>query len=215
MKSKKLAIYLICFICLPSLLFSAWALREEQSSNLFIEDFEYIDDIDQSIWWFADKVKPFLILGSKDSKGKRWLRLTGISNNWYVGSFGKWIAHDATQYNALRVLIRGTGSQSGRLSIMLDQDNSHHCNLEVDKNWEPIHDDRFEYNLKINWLGWRMLTIPIDEFYISNPRAGIGFWDPEAKDGSCGLRDIQFVLFTTDKIGKTDIGIGKIELIKY
>jgi hypothetical protein len=212
MKFQKLMV-LVLFVLL---IFLVPALKAEE---LLIENFEDGNYNNQPNWWNFDAIQLGIVPNTKDgpiSLGQYWLNLGGSATNWYVGGLGTEVKVDATKYDGLQLDVYGTGARSGRLKIELYDDDNNNGEIEQDetKNYAPIYDDRFIYEKRVDWSGWKTLTIPFSEFKDDNPGVGDDQWNPDQKNGSGGLINLQFILIATSKNGRIDLGLDNIKFIK-
>jgi len=185
---------------------------EARQGVLVIEDFESGNFLKKdSTWWIFDNLtaKPGPGQNSRYS-----LELIGIARDWYVGGIGKYIGKDASEYNSFDMDIYGTGKESGVIKIELYDDDNGNWQIEQDpkKGYAPIYDDRFVYELKVDWNGYKHVSIPISEFVDNNPEAGDNIWNPQQIGGSGGLIQMQIVASAVGKTGKVSMKIDNIEL---
>jgi len=178
---------------------------------LVIEDFESgnFNKKDTS-WWVFDNLSAKLAPG-KDSRYS--LELKGNARDWYVGGIGKYIGQDVGKFNSFDMDVYGAGKESGVLKIELYDDDNGNWQIEQDpkKGYAPIYDDRYVYELKVDWNGYKHVSIPISEFLDNNPEAGDNVWNPQQIGGSGGLLQMQIVANAVSKTGKVNMRIENIE----
>ncbi len=185
---------------------------KERIGVLIIDDFE--DGQYAKKWWAFDNVTLSIVPG----KGSRYaLQIKGFTRDWYVGGIGSYLAkpnQDVSKYNSLDLNISGSGPNSGTLRIELYDDDNGNWQIEQDpkKGYAPIYDDRFVYELKIDWSGFKHLAIPFYEFVDNNPEAGDNVWNPQQIGGSGGLIQMQIVIIAPSKADKINLAIDNLEL---
>ena len=98
------------------------------------------------------------------------MQITGKQDNWYVGGCGTYFAVDTSNYNAIKLLVRGYGPKSAVLIIELYDDDNNNYELEPHEtvSSEVKADDKFIHTVKINWEGWKVVIIPFDQFVDGN-----------------------------------------------
>ena len=176
-----------------------------------IDNFEEGKEKINSDWWTFGNIS----LQTVSGKDLRYaLQIKGAAHDWYVGGIGKYIGKDASKYSSLDMDVFGSGRESGILKIELYDDDNGNWQIEQDpkKGYAPIYDDRFVYQLKIDWNGFKHVSIPFSEFVDNNPNEGDNIWDPQQSNGSGGLIQMQFIVNAASKTGRVDIAIDNIEL---
>ena len=164
-----------------------------------------------SDWWTFGNISLQLVSG----KNSRYaLALTGSTRDWYIGGIGFYIGKDASKYSSLDMDVYGTGKDSGTLKIELYEDDNGNWQIEQDPNkgYAPIKDDRFVYELKVDWNGFKHISIPFSEFVDNNPESGDNVWNPQQAGGSGGLTQMQFIVSSTSKTGAVNLALDNIEL---
>jgi len=177
-------------------------------------------------WWTFD-IEKAQIASNKELKagdekvasqvGNYSLLLSGMAKNWYAGGCGTYLAkekQDLSKYNYLSLDIYGNGPGSGTLKIELLDDDNNNWQVEQDpaKNYAPVYDDKFVYEVKVDWTGWKRVLIPIADFSDENPLIGDDIWNPYQLGGSGGLLQMQFIcLASTDK-GKVNYNVDNVML---
>ncbi len=143
------------------------------------------------------------------------LHLTGMTENWYIGGLGTFVGVDGTQFSAVKMVIKGSGKKSGVLKIEFYDDDNQNWEIEQDSVKSiPQYDDRWAFNLNVDWTGWKIVIIPFNEFYDDNPLVGDDKLNPDQKDGSGGLLQMQAIALSPTKRGSLDIKVDSIRLIK-
>ena len=61
-----------------------------------------------------------------------------------------------------------------------------------------VYDDKFVYNIVVDWEGWRVVIVSLDSFKDANPLFGDNIWNPYHTGTSGGLLQLQLLLFATD-----------------
>jgi len=173
-----------------------------------VDDFEDGTFLKSPEWWVFDNIDLTIT-----SDKKLWIR--GKASDWYVGGLGTYLftpGKDLSKYSAMDLDIWGTGPHSGTLKIELYDDDNGNEQIEQDpkKGYAPIYDDRFSYELKVDWKGYRHVSIPFFEFVDNNPDAGDNVWNPQQMRGSGGLLQMQLIVVATSKTGRVDMTIDNI-----
>jgi hypothetical protein len=177
-------------------------------------------------WWTFDLPKVEAV-SNKELKGgdeliaaevgNFSLLLNGPAKNWYGGGCGTYIAkegQDLSKYTNFSLDIFGTGPASGTLKIELADDDNNNWQVEQDpaKNYALTKDDKFVYEVKIDWNGWKRVSIPLADFTDENPLVGDDIWNPAQTNGSGGLLQVQFVTLASSEKGKVNFNVDNISL---
>lgn len=187
-----------------------------------IDDFEDGTIVEEPAWWtfgninaFASNAQSYKGDPLQQYLGKYALALKGNTKDWYVGGLGTYAGKDASRYTHLKIMIYGNGPKSGRLTFQLYDDDNKNYILEqdVENNYEPIFDDKFEFTQNVSWKGWKVMLIPLANFKDVNPTVGDNKWNPDTKDGSGGLLHFQIVVLSDDKEGTIDMAIDDIKFV--
>jgi hypothetical protein len=153
-----------------------------------------------------------------ETTGNYSLALSGPAKNWYVGGMGTYLARpaqDLSKYVNFKMDVYGNGPGSGSMKIELIDDDDNNWVVEQDptKSFIPTKDDRFSYEVRVDWEGWKRILIPIADFVVDNPTAGDGIWNPAQANGSGGLLQMQIVCLATTSNGKVNINLDNLALL--
>ncbi len=225
MKKKELFILAtILLVSLPLILGSGGPPpeREEEAYPTLIENFEDGDMTKNPSWWKFDDVelkvdRSFKFKGGDSAiegqTGEYILKIDGSTTKWYVGGFGSYIAKDASGYNAITMDIYGTGRGSGKVKIELYDDDNNNMQIEQDtKTYAPLKDDRFIYEIDVNWTGWKRVKVPFASFKDDNAGVGDDKLNLDTMQGSGGLLHLQIIIVGADETSTVNLGIDNIEL---
>jgi hypothetical protein len=186
---------------------------------ILIDNFEDGDILQAPNWWKFDNVK-FAVKDATAFKikplGKYVLQVGGKANGWYVGGFGAYLAQPVDKYSHLQLDVYGSGKESGTLKIELYEDDNGNKQIEQDiaHNYIPTKDDKWQYELKIDWKGWKQIAIPFTEFTLANAGVGNGVWDPDDKNGSGGLVNVQFIVVGATETSDVNFSLDNIKIVK-
>ena len=205
------------------LILGAFVFAEEAKTwNGDVDNFEDGNIAEAPAWWTFGNSEQKPVATTEWDKdplskylGKFALKITGEAKDWYVGGMGTYLGVDASAFNYVKIYVCGTGPDSGKLTVQLyDDDNGNYVlEQDVDKNYEPLNDDRFEYSINVNWKGWKPFLIPISSFKDTNPKVGDNIWNPDHKNGSGGLLHMQFIFLANTKTGSIDMAVDNIKLM--
>lgn len=191
-----------------------------------VDDFESGSIKSPREWWTFELKKAEAVSNSdlKDGDaqvaaavGKYSLQLAGTCKNWYAGGAGTYLAkegQDLSKYTNFQMDVYGNGPGSGTIKIELVDDDAHSWSIETDpaKNYMPTKDDLWSYELKVDWQGWKRVSIPFADFVVENPGAGDGIWNIQQTNGSGGLLQMQLIcLGSTDK-GNINFNVDNVAL---
>lgn len=182
------------------------------TARMVIDDFDDGNVSASPEWWVFDKV--ILSFDEVKGYGESTLFVKGKTSNWYVGGLGTYLAKDAAEYNYVAISVFGEGENSGKIKIQLYDDDNNTTQLEQDEKWEPTADDRFEYEVDVNWLGWKDLEIPVSSFKDTNTGIGDDTYNPNIDNGSGGLLHFQLIFNSPYESGEIDMKIDNIKMIK-
>lgn len=217
----KMKIKLIFSLILIGFLLSAFASPPPEEKvyeeSLIIEEFEDENYNKEPEWWVFDNL--ILTIVKHPAKDKYSLSVKGKAENWYIGGIGTYLAkgdQDLSQYSYLELEIYGYGTSSGKISIEFYDDDNLNWQIENDpeKGFEPLYDDKFIYEIKVDWSGWKKVLIPIIEFKDQNPEIGDNVWNPQQTKGSGGLTQMQLIILADSKKGEANFIIDNIKFCK-
>ncbi len=215
MKNNKLIFAaLISLILLPMLSFAALAMSVAPQSNPpapFNNEY-YFQAVKLSPKWWSFRAKTNIRSGSLTSEG---LDVQGTAENWYVGGTGVYVGIDATKYTHFEMDVWGESQRPSSLKVELYDDDNGDNQIALDANGNPVNDDRFVYLQKVDWDGWKRVSIPVAAFKDDNPGIGDDVWNPSKVNGKGGLIQIQFILLASTITGEAHVKIKNIELIRY
>jgi len=197
-------------------------------SNVYmIDDFEDGDYTSNPEWWKFDNVN-LKVVENKDYQNgeqtslneikKYSLNINGTCTDWYCGGMGTYTARkgmDFSRYNAYQMDVYGNGAGSGTIKIELNDDDNGNWQIEQDpkKGYSNLYDDKFVYNVIVDWRGWKRLSIPIADFVDENPGIGDDIWNPEQEGGSGGLIQMQMIYIGPKKAGNIRFNIDNVSLV--
>jgi len=180
---------------------------------LLIDDFE-----DGSIklnpeWWTFD-IQKCQVASNESNKT---LLLQGKAKNWYAGGIGTYLAKEKTdlsKYQDVQLDVYGHGA--GTLKIELADDDNGNWDYEQDpnNNWNPIYDDRWIYEQRIDWRGWKTVKINFNDFVDDNPLVGDDIFNIEQANGSGGLLQMQFICIGNKADSNFTCNIDNINLVE-
>jgi len=177
---------------------------------LMIDNFDDQDLELNPAWWHFDKVEFNFVPNEKSNiaqLGTHYLKIAGATSDWYVGGMGTYLAIDVSQFKGITMAVNGFGPTSGRIKIELYDDDNNSNQLEQDSGFQPLFDDKFQYELTVNWTGWQQITIPFSKFIDMNPAVGNNQWDGK-------LVHLQLVFITSKQQGAVSMGIDNLSLIQ-
>ncbi|MBI5078578.1 hypothetical protein HZB08_00960 [Candidatus Saganbacteria bacterium] len=191
-----------------------------------IDDFESGSLKSPREWWVFD-IKKGEVVSNKDLKdgepeavkavGNYSFHFEGDTTSWYCGGAGTYLARpaqDLSVYKNVQMDIYGNGSGSGMLKIELydDDDGNWQMGQDPDKGYAPLYDDRFVYEEKVDWKGWKKVIIPIADFVDDNPKVGDDIWNPQQAGGSGGLLQVQFICIANTSRGIVNFMVDNLSL---
>tara|TARA_A100001015_G_C15031744_1_gene733707 strand:+ start:2259 stop:2930 length:672 start_codon:yes stop_codon:yes gene_type:complete len=181
---------------------------------LMIDDFEDADLRKFREWWTFDKVmiKSKQIEEKKSYSGNVSVVINGSSSNWYAGGVGVYLDEDASYFKTLKLVIYSPKYNSGSIRIELYDDDNNNKIVDIE-NDKPSKDDLFIYDLNLVWKGWKVVTIPLDEFVDFNNDIGDNIWNPNQLYGSAGLIQMQMVILSSKL--KSETIEFEIDTIKF
>jgi hypothetical protein len=235
---KPISVFL-CFFVFMSLVLASAAIgfggpppekKEEvavaKEGTLLVDNFESGSLRSPREWWTFDieKAEASSNSGLKggDEKvagevGNYSLLLKGGATNWYAGGCGTYIAkekQDLSGYNSIQLDVYGNGPGSGTLKIELFDDDNRNWQVEQDpdKAYAPVYDDKYVYDIRVDWNGWRRELIPLDDFVDDNPGVGDDIWNPGQAGGSGGFLQIQFICIAGKADGSVNYNVDNVML---
>jgi hypothetical protein len=191
---------------LPGALALAGILAVYTSSALAGPDRQMlVDDFESATcprWWTFGFVPQTRAPADPGAQGAHVLEVRGPAPGSFAHGRGLFLEQDVGDRRRLLMLVRGEGPGSGRIKIELSEDDN--GNWEIEKEpplYIPIHDDRFVYELSVDWRGWREVNIPFDAFRDDNPHGGNNVFDPARDMTSGGLLEIQLLFAPSGLLG--------------
>lgn len=186
---------------------------------LVIDNFEDGNLTEKPKWFAVGNAKAAVQKTDKTEfkyLGDYALRLQGETDMYFIGGIGAFLGFDATPYNFIKMLIRGRGSKTGTLQIELFDDDNNNRILERHPvvPSETAYDDKFIYSFDIDWSGWKVVIIPIKHFRDDNPNIGDNIFNPNTRNGSGGLLQMQILAFSAEEKGSIDIQIDSIKMYR-
>lgn len=200
-----------------------------QRMGYLIDDFEDGEYNLNQKWWVFGKIEPEVIATADLKEGNQMvykdvgsfsLYIKGeTETEWYSGGMGCYIAkagQEISKYRNLQLDIYGYGPGQGTLKIELFDDDNNNWFLELNtlEAYTPLFDDRFVNEFMVDWVGWKRVVIPLYCFVDSNPSIGNDIWDPDQKDQSGGLLQMQFICIASHKIGAMQYAVDNIKLTR-
>ena len=194
---------------------------EEKRAMPLAERIFLIDDFESGSlkhpreWWTFDLKQAEI---SPNEAGGYSVLLKGPASNWYAGGCGTYLAkenQDLSDYNALQMDVFGNGPGSGTLKIEFFDDDNRNWQAEQDpaKDYAPIYDDKYVYDLRVDWQGWKRVEIYLDDFAENNPGVGDDIWNPQQDGGSGGLLQMLFICIAGKSDGVVNYNLDNICLI--
>lgn len=220
-KTRFAVFFAALFFVSPLCLFakSVKQLPSKPVAPYLIDDFEDGNITEKPKWWGFGQL--LLMFDDNDQKqfdylGKKSLSFLGKTDHWLVGGIGTYLGIDGSEFNALKLVVKGSGENSGTLTIELYDDDNQNWTVDIDPSNQsfPTFDDKFVYNLPITWKGWKIVIVPLARFRDDNPTAGDNIWNPDQKNKSGGLLQIQLLGFASSQKGSIDFQLDSIKLFK-
>lgn len=187
--------------------------KDYKPPEVMIDNFEDGNFVKEPEWWFFGNAQLKAI--RDPAIGIYSLSIKGTARDWYVGGIGVYFAdpeRDLSKFSKLEMDVYGSGEKSGTLKIELYEDDNGNFQVEQDqaKGYVPLFDDRFAYELKVNWKGWKHVSIPFADFIDTNAEAGDNVFNPAMSGKSGGLLQLQFIALAASKTGRVDFAIDNI-----
>lgn len=224
-KRDMFVLTMVLLVSVPLILGSGGPAPEQPKSEAFpalIDNFEDGDIVKDPAWWKFDNAvlkvdKSYKYKGGdtavEGATGEYILKIDGSTSAWYVGGFGAYIAKDASGYNSISMDIYGTGKGSGKVKLELFDDDNNNMQIEQNpKTYAPLKDDKYEYEIDVNWTGWKRIKVPFRSFKEVNSGVGDDTWNPNMLNGSGGLLHIQVIIVAAEETGTVNLGIDNVEL---
>ncbi len=165
-------------------------------------------------WWRFGALQERFLVPDAPEVGPKVLLLDGQATDWYVGGRGMYVGKDASAYQGIAFWVLGSGADSGIVKVQLFEDDNGNAQVEQDHQYRPTKDDLLEYELKVDWTGWKHVTVPFSDFKDVNPGVGNDVWDPFLLKGSIGLVQVQFIYIAASPKGTVHAGLGTIRLVR-
>ena len=201
-------------------------VRQGRGGEMLIDDFESGSLKYPQEWWTFD-IKTAAAASNDDYSGgdadiaakvgMYSLLLEGRATNWYAGGCGTYIAkenQDLSFFNGLRMDVYGNGEGSGTLKIELIDDDNSNWQVEQDpsNNYAPTKDDKYVYDLSVDWTGWKQVVLPFEDFVDDNDGFGDDIWNPEQDGKSGGLLQVQFICISSTDNGDVNFNVDNLYL---
>lgn len=207
---------LLIFLIIPV---SVDAAKKTVRKPFMVDSFEDGDLSKDLEWWRFGDLDLSIVDNNKNEDpylGRRSLRLTGDPSNWYIGGCGAFFGLDMTGFDAIKLIIRGNGEETGLLQIELYDDDNQNWQIEPYQKdpSQTMADDKFIYSKPITWYGWKVLIIPLSHFVDDNKGIGDDIFNPYQLGSSGGLLQLQLVLLAVNRDVQPDIQIDSIKFFK-
>jgi hypothetical protein len=191
-----------------------------------IDNFADGDYTTNPSWWKFDNITATVADNSQyqdgdpaavAAAGKTSLNITGNASDWYAGGMGTYIAkknNNLGKYTAVQMDVYGNGPGSGTIKIELVDDDKGNWQVEQDAKGVPLYDDKFVYNINVDWKGWKVVAIPFTDFTLENPGKGDGILEVGQDSGKGGLLQMQMIFIASQKTGSLNYNLTNISLVK-
>ncbi len=174
-------------------------------------------------WWRFGDIKPEIVGNGRveakrdlisESCGDYSLRLTGKTNDWYIGGIGSDIGVDGSKFSRFQIDIFGHKDYKGKLKLEIFDDDNMNYSIEQNpqKGYEPVYDDKWVAEVNVQGRGFTRVSIPFTAFKDANPGIGDDIWNPNQENGSGGLMKMQMVIISEDQKGDIDCRIDNLLL---
>lgn len=204
------------------LIFLLAGVGQAQFSFHLIDNFEDANFTRAPKWWRFGDVRTEVVNNASttvrdlitESCGEYSLKLSGKTNDWYIGGMGTDLGLDASRFSRFQIDISGEKKYQGKLIIELFDDDNQNYQIEQDpqKNYRAIYDDKWVAEVLIQGDGFTRTSIPFTAFKDGNPGIGDDVWNPDQEGGSGGLLKMQLIIISGDESGKTDFKIDNLLL---
>jgi fucose 4-O-acetylase-like acetyltransferase len=184
------------FLTLVLVTYAPSAAARTPNRPLVVDDFNGAPGC--SAWWHFGAVA--LTRSPSPEPGTHHLQVRGALSPVFAHGIGLFIHQDIGLRRAIQMDIRGYGPGSGRIKIELAEDDNQ--NWEIEKappDYAPLYDDRFSFELAVDWTGWRTITLPFSRFVDDNPGRGNDRLDPERHGTSGGLLELQLLFSAAER----------------
>lgn len=224
---KKYALFVLFVLVTGYSAFGLGGPAPSGGSNVYmIDDFEDGNYTSNPEWWKFDNVTLKVVDNADYQNGdqvclneikKFSLSVNGTCKDWYCGGMGTYTARkgvDLSRHNTFIMDVYGNGPGSGTAKIELNDDDNGNWQIEQDakKGFANIYDDKFVYNVTVDWRGWKRVAIPIADFTDENPGVGDDIWNPDQNGGSGGLIQMQLIYIGSKKSGTARFNLDNISL---
>jgi hypothetical protein len=188
-----------------------------------IDDFEDGNFSTNPEWWSFDNIKATVVDnagyqgGESLPVGKKSVSITGTASDWYAGGMGSYLARKGVnlgRYNCFQMDVYGFGPGSGTIKIELVDDDKGNWQVEQDAKGVPLYNDKFIYNVQVDWKGWKRVTIPFNDFSLDNPGNGNGEMNFAQVGGKGGLLQVQFIFIGPKRTGSLKYNLDNISFVK-
>ena len=211
--------FALLFLSLPLLAGPSDSNTEVSPKVYILDDFEDSNMNSNPEWWGFGGLQLSIVNNSLDDKitnpflEQYSIRFTGFADAWYVGGTGTYMTIDGSRYTAMKAVIKGNGKDSGTVLIELFDDDNGNKIVERDPRnpTRIMYDDKVIYNLKIDWDGWRVVIIPLDQFVDDNPSVGDDIWNPSKTGNSGGFVQMQLLGISSSAKGLIQFDIDSIK----
>ena len=199
-----LSFILIVSLFLNGVIDSAEIYPHQTQGVFIIDNFEDKNLTKQPKWWAFGDLDVYI----KENDRTQLVGLEQFSmvlkgrrrSPKIVGGVGTFFGVDMRPYDAIKLPIKGYGKHSGIIMLELYDDDSN--DWEITPHPEDpsrvVYDDKFVYNIVVDWEGWRVVIVSLDSFKDANPLFGDNIWNPYHTGTSGGLLQLQLLLFATD-----------------
>lgn len=195
-------------------------------ASFLIDDFESGSLKSPRDWWTFDlqdaRIDANDMLALRGGEianevGKYSMLLKGTAKNWYAGGCGTYLAkegQDLSKFDTFCVDIYGNGPGSGTLKVEFNDDDNENWQVEQNKakNFISMYDDKFIYEIVVDWKGWKRVSVPLADFVDDNPGVGDDIWNPQQKGNSGGLLQLQIICLATKDTGNINFNADNFKL---
>ncbi len=193
-----------------------------QFTFYLIDNFESGEFSEGAKWWRFGDLKVKLVKNPTiegqdliaESCGDYALAFTGGTRDWYIGGIGTELGVDASKYSRFQIDMFGHPTKRGKLVVEFFDDDNNNYTIEQDakRNYEPIYDDKWVAEIKVQGDGYTRTSIPFSAFEDVNPGVGDDIWNPHKLDGSGGLLKMQIVMISEQQSDEIDLKIDNLLL---